>query len=887
MSLDTLLHELRLDPGFMRQVAAWRRFPPRPARTADFPPAFDPRLVASLRARGIERLYSHQATAVAAALRGEHVAVVTPAASGKTLCYNLPVLHTLLNDPSARALYLFPTKALAQDQLAELRTFAQSSALSAIGHWPFAVYDGDTPKAERPRIRRAARLLITNPDMLHTGILPHHTQWADLFANLRYVVLDEVHAYRGVFGSHVANVLRRLRRICQFHGSQPQFICCSATIANPQEHAERLLEVPVTLVDDDGSPRGEKHFLLYNPPLVDRELGIRRSHLLEARGIAGRLLDADVQTIVFARARLTVEILLTYLRDWVERADRETGGRGDKERERREGEGAERAEGIEGVEGMVRGYRGGYLPQQRREIEQGLRQGSVRGVVATNALELGIDIGQLSAAVLVGYPGTIASAWQQAGRAGRRTETSLAVLVASASPLDQYLVAHPDYLFERSPEQALIHPDNLVILLHHLRCAAFELPFAQGETFGGFGDVAALLDVLAEEGEMHHSAQAYHWIGETYPAQEVSLRTASPDRFVIMAAGDADSQPQVIGEVDRFSVPFLLHEGAVYLHEGQSYLVERLDWEGQQAFVRAADVGYYTDASSSEQVQVLEVREQSLEGGTLKAHGEVLVRCKTTGYRRIKRYTHENLGWGEIDLPEQELETTAYWLSFPEETVERLRLNGLWVGDRLDYGPNWAAQRERARARDGYRCRHCGAPEQPGRQHEVHHLRPFREFGYVPGENEAYLLANRLENLVTLCPACHRLAEAGQRMRSGLAGLGYALSYVASLHLMCDPRDLGSVTEARAASTNLPTITLYEKVPGGLGFAGRLYELHTTLLQAAHELVSACPCAHGCPACVGPVLDPQQETKALTLALIEAALTPRQLHPHAAGKPVS
>ena len=868
MSVTALLHELRLDPDFMRQVAAWRRYPARPGRYADFAVQLDPRLAAALRARGIERLYSHQAAAVAAALRGEHVAIVTPTASGKTLCYNLPVLHTLLNEPSAHALYLFPTKALAQDQLAELNsllaTLQSSNKEEAIR---VATYDGDTPKAERPRIRRSARLLITNPDMLHTGILPHHTRWANLFANLRYVVLDELHTYRGVFGSHVANVLRRLKRICEFHGSRPQFICCSATIANPQEHAERLLEVPVTLVDDDGSPKGEKHFLLYNPPLVNRELGIRRSHLLEAQRIAGWLLDADVQTIVFARARLTVEILLTYLRDWVERERKEM-------REKRERRGTEGAEGTEGVEGMVRGYRGGYLPRQRREIERGLREGTVRGVVATNALELGIDIGQLSAAVLVGYPGTIASTWQQAGRAGRRMETSLAVLVASASPLDQYLVAHPDYLFERSPEQALIHPDNLVILLHHLRCAAFELPFAQGESFGAFSDVAALLDFLAEEGELHRSDEAWYWIGETYPAEAVSLRTASPDRFVIMTREQDDGEPRVIGEVDRFSVPLLLYEGAVYLHEGQTYLVEELDWEGQQAFVRAADVGYYTDASTSEQVQVLEVGAQAQEGGAIKAHGEVLVKVKATGYRRIKRYTHENLGWGEIDLPEQEMQTTAYWLSFPEETVERLRLSGLWVSDRQDYGPNWAAQRDRARARDGYRCRRCGAPEQPGRQHDVHHLRPFREFGYVPGENEAYLQANRLENLITLCPACHRLAEAGQRMRSGLAGLAYALGHVASLHLMCDPRDLGSIAEARSAFTRLPTITLYEKVPAGLGFAERLYEMHETLLEAAHELVSTCPCAHGCPACVGPVLDPEQETKALTLALIEAALSP-------------
>jgi DEAD/DEAH box helicase domain-containing protein len=840
----------------MRQVAAWHRFPAQPGRYASFPAALDRRLVAALRAQGIDGLYSHQAAAVVAALRGEQVAVVTPTASGKTLCYNLPVLHTLLNAPSARALYLFPTKALAQDQLAELNRLAASlenerrDASPAAALYPLhaATYDGDTPRARRPTIRRSARLLITNPDMLHTGILPHHTGWASLFANLRYVVLDELHSYRGVFGSHVANVLRRLRRVCAFHGSHPQFICCSATIANPKEHAQRLLEAEVTLVDDDGSPKGEKHFLLYNPPLVDRELGIRRSHLLEARSIAGRLLDADVQTIVFARARLTVEVLLTYLRDWVAKEKRSE----------------------KPAEEVVRGYRGGYLPRQRREIERGLRDGSVRGVVATNALELGIDIGQLSAAVMVGYPGTIASAWQQAGRAGRRTETSLAVLVASMSPLDQYLIAHPNYLLERSPEQALIHPDNVVILLHHLRCAAFELPFAQGEGFGGFRDAATLLDFLADEGELHRGAETWHWIGETYPAQEVSLRTAAPDRFVVMAREDFSSEPEVIGEVDRFSVPFLLYEGAVYLHEGQPFLVEVLDWEGQRAFVHAAEVGFYTDASTSARVEVLDVEREARERGAIKAHGEVLVKVKATGYRRVKRYTHENLGWGEIDLPEQEMQTTAYWLSLPEETVERLRESGRWISDRRDYGPNWGEQRDLARARDAYACQHCGAPERHGRQHDVHHLLPFREFGYSPGANEAYLEANLLENLITLCSTCHRQVESSQRVRSGLAGLGYVLSHVASLHLMCDPGDLGSVVEPLSASTRRPTITLYERVPAGVGFAERLYDLHSTLLEAARELVSQCPCAYGCPACIGPVLDPGQETKALTLALIEA-----------------
>ncbi|HEY64811.1 MAG TPA: DEAD/DEAH box helicase [Caldilineae bacterium] len=849
MSIAQAIEALRLEPRFMRCVTAWRRLPRRPGRYAPLPDSLDVRLRRMLEARGIRQLYQHQAMALSAIAQGQHVVIVTSTASGKTLCYNLPVLSLLLQDPDACALYLFPTKALAHDQLAEL-----ASSLEALGlpsAWA-STYDGDTPQAHRPVVRRMARLVLSNPDMLHVGILPSHTRWERFFVNLRYVVLDELHTYRGVFGSHMANVLRRLRRICRFYGSDPQFICTSATIANPAELATRLIEAPVTLIDQDGSPRGEKHFIIYNPPVVNAELGLRRSPVLEAQRIATHLLEHGVQTIVFARARLTTEVLLTYLRD------------------------AARQVGVPPE--AVRGYRGGYLPVQRREIERGLREGAVRAVVATNALELGIDIGHLSAAVLTGYPGTIASTWQQAGRAGRRHDVSLAILIAGGDVLDQYIAAHPEYLFERDPEQALIHPDNLVILLNHVRCAAFELPFRRGEPFGSIEDVTPLLEYLADEGVLYSGSESWHWISQAYPAETVSLRTASPDRFVILKV-DEEGPAQPIGELDRFSVPMLLHEGAIYLHEGQSYIVERLDWERSQAWVRAAEVDYYTQASITESVHIRETYDEGQQGNALRAHGEVSVIARATRYRRIRRYTLETLGWGEIDLPEQEIETTAFWLSFPEEALEELRESRLWLGDPLDYGPNWEAQRQRARERDGFRCAQCGAPERDGREHDVHHIRPLRAFILEAQRREqdisqVYLEANRLENLITLCPACHRRAENHVRTRTGLSGLAHVLSHVASIHLMCDPRDLGVVTEARSPNTGCPTITLYERVLGGVGLAQRLFEITPTLLEDCSDVIERCGCTVGCPACIGPVLDetPLADPKGLAQALIKVAL---------------
>ncbi|MBN1178691.1 MAG: DEAD/DEAH box helicase [Anaerolineae bacterium] len=847
--LTSLIAYIRADPAFMRCVAAWERLPARPARTVAWPADLDPRLVDVARRLGIDAPYTHQAEAMGAALEGRNVVQATPAASGKSLAYNLPVLDTLLNDPAACALYLFPTKALAHDQLAALEPLI--AALQA----PIALrpYDGDTPSSHRRAIRNEARLVVSNPDMLHAGMLPYHTRWARFFSNLRWVVLDELHVYRGVFGSHVANVLRRLRRVCRFYGADPRFLCASATIANPQALAERLVEAPVQAVVDDGSPHGEKHFVIYNPPLLDRELGIRRSSLLAAVDLSEHLLRRDVQTILFARARLTTEVLLGYLQDLA------------------------RAQGSDPA--RVRGYRGGYLPTQRREIEQGLRAGAVRMVVATNALELGIDIGALTACVMVGYPGSVASTWQQAGRAGRRAGQSLAVLIASPLPLDQYLAAHPRYFFERPVEEALLDPDNLALLLDHLACAAYELPFEAGEPFGAFGDVGALLDLLVDEGVLHRTNGRVTWIGEEYPARAVGLRAGGPDTVVIQDV--AADPPQVIGQIDRPSAPTLVHPGAVYLHEAETYLVEELDWERGLAQVRARELDYYTRASATTAVRVLETTVAREETGWVAHAGELEVISRATGYRQIRRYTHEVLGWGEIDLPEQTLQTVGAWLDLSEALVEQMQAQGV-LRPRTDYGPDWPAQRDAARARDGYRCRHCNAPEREQRQHDVHHVTPFLTFGYVPGRNEAYRQANALENLVTLCAACHRQAERAHGARSALSGLAYVLRHLAPLYLLCAPGDMGSVVEARAAETGRPRVTFYDQVRGGAGLSARLYDLFGPLLAASLERVRSCPCSDGCPACVGPAGEQEPGTKQSTERLL-AAMCSQPMDEHAVG----
>ncbi|HXG88116.1 MAG TPA: DEAD/DEAH box helicase [Vicinamibacterales bacterium] len=625
-------------------ITAVRRLPPVAARYAPFPDSIDSRLRAALEKRGISQLYSHQAEAFAQVAAGRNIVVTTPTASGKTLCYNLPVLDAVLRDPSARALYLFPTKALAQDQMAELHELV--GELAEAGADPIGVhtYDGDTPADARRVIRTRAHVVLSNPDMLHSGILPHHPRWAKLFENLRFIVIDELHAYRGVFGSHLCNVLRRLRRIAKHYGSDPQIICSSATIANPRELGERLAEKPFVLVAESGAPRGEKFFVFVNPPVVNRELGIRRSYLAETRRVAGEFLRRNLQVIVFAQSRLATEILTTYLK--------------------------EDFEDVPGMPELIRGYRGGYLPVRRREIERGLRDGLVRGVVATNALELGIDIGALDVSVLSGYPGTIASTWQRAGRAGRRSARSAAVMVGSSAPIDQFVLRHPSYFFDASPEHALINPDNLHILVEHVKCAAFELPFTTEDSFGSV-EVQEVLGVLQDAGLVHLSAPPetdqpdapqgqWHWTNEAYPANAVSLRSISSDNFVVI---DQTHASKVIAETDFSSGPRMLHPKAIYLIEGRLFQVEKLDFEGRKAYVREVDCDYYTDAITYTRVTILD--RFASDAKLVANHGEVHVVSRVVGFKKIKFYTNENVGSGELDLPEQQMHTTSYWLEIP------------------------------------------------------------------------------------------------------------------------------------------------------------------------------------------------------------------------------
>ena len=630
-------------------VTAIRRLEPIDAQFAPFPDALDERLKGALATRGVSQLYTHQAEAIQHALAGRNAVVITPTASGKTLCYNAPVLHSILQDPSSRALYLFPTKALAQDQLAEAQALCEHIAESTGEQIGVYTYDGDTPQDARRAIRSRAHLVLSNPDMVHSGILPHHPRWAKLFENLKYIVIDELHAYRGVFGSHLCNVLRRLQRICRHYGSNPVFLCSSATIANPRELAERLTERPFELVQQNGAPRGEKFFIFVNPPVVNQQLGIRRSYLSETRRVASEFLKRNLQLIVFAQSRLSTEILTTYLKDDFE--------------------------GEPGAPERIRGYRGGYLPLRRREIEKGLRDGAVRAVVSTNALELGIDIGALDVSVMAGYPGTIAATWQRAGRAGRRASRSAAVMVASSAPLDQFIVRNPSYFFDASPERALIDPDNLHILVDHVKCAAFELPFTQREQFGRH-DLQEVLGILAEQGLVHRSGGSddldnpsddgqWNWTSESYPADAVSLRSVSSDNFIIV---DTTHEPRVIGETDFTSGPSTLHEKAIYIVEGTLYQVEKLDFEGRKAYVREIDCDYYTDAITYNKVSIIDTFSEP----AVPAHGEVHAVSRVVGFKKIKFYTNENIGSGELDLPEQQMHTTSYWLTVPEQVMSVL-----------------------------------------------------------------------------------------------------------------------------------------------------------------------------------------------------------------------
>jgi DEAD/DEAH box helicase domain-containing protein len=746
----------------------------QPGESAPFPAAVAPEVVELYARKGITQLYSHQAEAVAAVLSGRNVVVATPTASGKTLVYNTAVLDALARDESAKALYLFPTKALSQDQLAELfelnRLFGDRLGLYT--------YDGDTPQSMRKAIRQKAQIVLSNPYMLHSGILPHHTKWAGFFENLRYVVVDELHQYTGVFGSHTANVMRRLRRICSFYGSNPVFIMSSATIANPCELAEKLIEAPVTLVDRSGAPRGEKYLVFFNPPVINRQLGIRRSYLTAAREIAGLLLGQDLQVIVFANSRLMTEVLVKYLKNDFEKKVTQRG--------------------------RIRGYRGGYLPKMRREIEKGLREGLIRGVVSTNALELGIDIGALDAVVLASYPGSIASTWQRLGRAGRRSGTSIGVLVASSQPVDQYIVNHPEYFSGRSPEMGRINPDNLTLLIDHIKCAAFELPFAAGGRFGG-ENLDEILQFLSDGEILFKKGDRWYWTAEGYPADAVSLTRVTSDNFVVV---DRTEGERVIAEVDFSSALETLHPKAIYILEGEQYVVEELDYENRKAYLKKSNADYFTDAITYTKIATLDVTDETRLPAHRLAYGDVHVFSQVVGFKKLKFYTMENVGAGDLQLPQQEMHTTAFWLTVPEETLDTFE---------------WSSE-------------------------------------------------EKIE---------------------AVAGIAALLRAIAPVLLMCDARDLGVALEDNLTHPSLPltprraqaefnelvmarrfepTIFLFDRYPGGVGFSEQLYARSGELLEKLLEVIDHCPCRRGCPSCVGPAVRDGARPKELAKFILQVLL---------------
>ncbi len=863
-AVEQLREHIRTDRFLRSGTVHVEKLPGTAAEWVAHPEWLHPALGALLAEQGIHRLYSHQGQACELARAGRDVLVTTPTASGKSLCYLLPVLDRLLREPEACALYLAPTKALGQDQMRILEPWCAGLSWEP---GTIAVYDGDTPRAARRTIRDRVRFLISNPDMLHTGILPYHDgSWSRFCSRLVLVVVDEVHTYRGVFGSHVSHVFRRLQRVCACHRTAVQFLGASATVANEQELATRLLGRRISRVERNGAPRGPRQIFFLNPPVVQPETGFRDAPRMVNR-VVRHCLDTGVRHIVFGRTRNAVERLLLDLRRHMPEPD---------------------------AVHRIRGYRSGYRPAERRAIEAGLRDGSVRSVVATNALELGIDIGHLQCVIMMQYAGSIASTWQQIGRAGRRQDLSLAVFVASHHPLDQYLINHPEFLFDTSPERALVNPDIPRLLLAHLACALHEWPVSPrhfpDDPYLDLSRLEQALAFLEHKRLAYRQRDRWRYRGDDHPPGQVNLRNMGQTFHILQTSPAAAALP--LGTIEQDMAPVLVHPGAIYVHEGQTFRVEELDFAAHEVRVRAQALpNQYTQPIERSAIRVLQPRQQAVRGGALIGYGTVQVEMQVVGYREMIRHSRppyvEPGVVAEVDCPVQSLKTEAYWIQVLPAAQRWLEERNLWRDSRNDYGPNWQAQRRRAQERYGQRCARCRRRGTPDNPLEVHHLRPFRTFGYVPQQNTHYRQANALDNLQLLCRRCHALAEPVQwQGLRGLAGLGQVLHNMAPLHLMCDPADLRLLdsladnTTVVGQEAGLPefqahraTLFLHERVPGGLGFGRVLYALHGELMQNAERLIRNCACATGCPSCVGPTLmDEAVQREGITRKNLAAAL---------------
>ncbi|MBU0713177.1 DEAD/DEAH box helicase [bacterium] len=751
-----------------------------------FPEDLLPEIKTVLEQRGITQLYSHQAEAWTYATNHQDFTVVTPTASGKTLTYNLPVLQEMINNPGSKALYLFPTKALSQDQMNEAHDF-----ITLLGKdIKVFTFDGDTPANARQAIRKQGNIVVTNPDMLHQGIMPHHTKWMQFFQNLKFVVIDEMHTYRGVFGSHFTNVMRRFRRLCEFYRSDPLFILCSATIANPQEHAEKLIEKPVRLIEKSGAPVSPKTLYFYNPPIVNKELGIRASYIKQTRYLANRFIKANIQTIIFALSRLNVEVLTKYLKDDFE-SDRESMSQPEK----------------------IAGYRGGYLPNRRREIEKGVRNGTIKGVVSTNALELGIDIGSLDATILAGYPGSISSTWQQIGRAGRRGKKAYGIFIARSSPVDQFLMQYPEYFFSKNPEHARINPDNLMILVDHIKCASFELPFEVDESFGHvkWDDLKEVLTFLVEGGILHRSGDRWYWSEDVYPAADVNLRRIPEGNFVVV---DTDKQNKIIAEVDYSAAAMTIYPDAIYMASGEEYIVDELDWDGRKAFVRKSDSDYYTDSIDYTNVKVLSDDEQRESTAVDVFKGEVQVVTRVVGYKKIKFYSMENVGYGKINLPDLEMATTAYWFTIPEHLLKRVNHSRADIIDGI-MGISTALHS-------------VATLKIMSESHDIHRA--------VGDKSSEWFAMNTITERGIYTPATKDIPS-----------------------VKLNPDELTKFQ---------PTIFIYDNYPGGIGFTPLLFDSHEELIENTYRLIKSCVCKDGCPSCVGPSKEVGKNSKQTAIDIL-------------------
>ncbi|MBM4399097.1 MAG: DEAD/DEAH box helicase [Candidatus Cloacimonetes bacterium] len=832
MFIDEFVYNLKTSKSYTNNLVSEQVIEVQEAIWQDIPDYLDAKVTEVLKRTGISRLYQHQVEAIQAVMDGQNLVVSTGVASGKSLTYQIPILQTLMVNPAARALLIYPTKALAQDQKQKLDNYITllSNLHNKKKAYSSGIYDGDTPASQRQLIRKQANLLFTNPDMLHLGILPHHPMWAALFANLRYIVIDEVHIYRGVFGSHIANVIRRLRRIAAFYGSKPQFIFTSATLSNAREFVETMLESPVTIIDKDTSPHGKRYFHLINPPMLNLDLGIRKNAMIECISLANRFLHNNAQALLFTISRRSAELLYIYLQSKIQHPEK------------------------------VKSYRSGYLPEQRRTIEKQLREGETELVITTNALELGIDIGGLDAVFLNGYPGSISATRQQAGRAGRKGNSSFAALIASSTALDQYICQHPEFLWDRSPEQALIDPNNPEILKAHLLCAVFEMAMLQSEGFGTLSatEIEPYLLQLLDEGKIRKAGSRFTGVLESYPAGEISIRNA-PGQYCLNC-GD-----ELIGVVDELSAFWMAHPEAIYIQNGDTWLVTKLDIANKTAEIEPIHANYYTQATRQTEIELQEILDQEHLSGGRKYFGKVEVTSLITGFKKLRWFTQEIIGFGELDLPPSHLNTQAWWLSLNPEVVARIKELGLWRNAVNDYGKAWNTLKVSIRSRDQFRCRHCGIAETE-KPHDVHHIIPFRKFDKAEH-------ANHPDNLVTLCPRCHRLAEQQVHIQSGLAALSYLLVNLAPFFLMCDRTDLGVHSEDDSPlGEGNPIILIYDNVPGGIGLSKKLFAISDLLLREAYKLVNSCSCKEGCPACTGPVAENGLGAKQHAQAILQELL---------------